>query len=36
VQQNVDAHADFAAFLAAAGPGRIAALEAEARELLPR
>jgi glutaconate CoA-transferase subunit A len=36
VQQNVDAHADFAAFLAAAGPGRLAALEAEARELMPR
>ncbi len=36
VQQNVDAHADFAGFLAAAGPGRLAALEAEATELMPR
>ena len=36
VEQNVDAHADFAAFLAAAGPGRLAACEAEARELMPR
>jgi glutaconate CoA-transferase subunit A len=36
VEQNVDAHADFAAFLAAAGPGRLAACEAEARELTPR
>ena len=36
VEQNVDAHADFAAFLAAAGPGRLAAREAEARELTPR
>jgi glutaconate CoA-transferase, subunit A len=36
VEQNVDARADFAAFLAAAGPGRLAAREAEARELTPR
>ena len=36
VEQNVDARADFAAFLAAAGPGRLAACEAEARELTPR
>jgi glutaconate CoA-transferase subunit A len=36
VEQNVDAHTDFAAFLAAAGPGRLAAREAEARELTPR
>jgi len=36
VEENVDAHADFAAFLAAAGPARLAAREAEARELTPR
>jgi len=36
VEQNVDARADFAAFLAAAGPDRLAAREAEARELTPR
>jgi glutaconate CoA-transferase, subunit A len=36
VERNVDAHADFAAFVAAAGPDRLAALEAEARELMPR
>jgi glutaconate CoA-transferase subunit A len=36
VEENVDAHADFAAFLAAAGPARLAAREAEARELMPR
>jgi hypothetical protein len=33
---NVDAHADFAEFVAAAGPARLAALEAESRELMPR
>jgi glutaconate CoA-transferase, subunit A len=36
VEENVDAHADFAAFLAAAGLERLAACEAEARELTPR
>jgi glutaconate CoA-transferase subunit A len=36
VEQNVDAHADFAGFLAAAGPGRLAARKADARELTPR
>jgi glutaconate CoA-transferase subunit A len=36
VEQNVDAHADFAGFLAAAGPARLAALAAEAEELTSR
>ncbi len=36
VEENVDAHADFAGFVAAAGPDRLAALAAEARELMPR
>jgi glutaconate CoA-transferase, subunit A len=36
VEENVDAHADFAAFVAAAGTARLAALAAEARELVPR
>jgi glutaconate CoA-transferase, subunit A len=35
VEENVDAHEDFAAFLAVAGPDRLAAREAEARELTP-
>jgi glutaconate CoA-transferase subunit A len=35
VQQHVDGHADFASFVAAAGPGRLAALAAEAGELTP-
>jgi glutaconate CoA-transferase subunit A len=34
VEQNVDAHADFAGFVAAAGPGRLAALAADAEELM--
>jgi glutaconate CoA-transferase, subunit A len=34
VEENVDAHADFAGFLAAAGPARLAALAADARELV--
>jgi glutaconate CoA-transferase, subunit A len=36
IEQNVDGHADFAGFVAAAGPGRLAALAAEAAELMPR
>jgi glutaconate CoA-transferase subunit A len=36
VEKNVDGHADFASFIAAAGPERLAALAAEARELLAR
>ena len=36
VEKNVDGHADFAGFLDAAGPERLAALAAEARELLAR
>jgi glutaconate CoA-transferase, subunit A len=36
IASNVDAHADFAAFVAAAGPARLAALAAEAAELMPR
>jgi glutaconate CoA-transferase, subunit A len=36
VEENVDAHADFAAFVAAAGPARLAALAADASELAPR
>jgi glutaconate CoA-transferase, subunit A len=36
VEKNVDAHANFAAFVAAAGSARLAALEADARELMPR
>ena len=36
VEENVDAHADFAGFVAAAGPDRLAALAADARELMPR
>jgi glutaconate CoA-transferase, subunit A len=35
VEQNVDAHADFAGFVAAAGPDRLAALAADAGELTP-
>jgi glutaconate CoA-transferase subunit A len=35
VEKNVDAHADFAGFVATAGPGRLAALAADARELTP-
>ena len=34
VEQNVDAHADFAGFVAAAGPDRLAALAADAEELM--
>jgi glutaconate CoA-transferase, subunit A len=33
VEENVDAHADFAGFLAAAGPARLAALAADAENL---
>jgi glutaconate CoA-transferase, subunit A len=36
VEENVDAYADFAGFVAAAGPARLAALAADARELMPR
>jgi len=36
VEENVDAHADFARFVAAAGAARLAALAADARELMPR
>jgi hypothetical protein len=36
VEENVDAHPDFAAFVAAAGQQRLAALAADARELMPR
>ena len=36
VEQNVDAHADFASFVAATGPARLAALAADAEELVPR
>jgi glutaconate CoA-transferase subunit A len=36
VEKNVDGYADFAGFVAAAGPGRLAALAADARELMPR
>jgi glutaconate CoA-transferase, subunit A len=36
VQDNIDAYADFAGFVAAAGTGRLAALAADARELTPR
>jgi len=36
VEQNVDAHADFAGFIAAAGPNRLAALTADAAELTPQ
>jgi glutaconate CoA-transferase, subunit A len=36
VEKNVDACADFAGFIAAAGTARLAALKAEARELTPR
>src|SRR6516225_10082232 len=35
VEQNVAAHPDFASFVAAAGPGRLAALAADAEELTP-
>jgi glutaconate CoA-transferase subunit A len=35
VEQNADAHADFAGFVAAAGQRRLAALAADARELMP-
>jgi glutaconate CoA-transferase subunit A len=35
VEKNVDTHTDFAGFVAAAGPGRLAALAADARELMP-
>jgi glutaconate CoA-transferase subunit A len=34
VEQNVDAHADFAGFVTAAGPDRLAALAADAEELV--
>jgi glutaconate CoA-transferase, subunit A len=36
VEENVDAHPDFAGFLTAAGPSRLAALAADASELVPR
>jgi glutaconate CoA-transferase subunit A len=36
VEEHVDAHADFAGFVAAAGSARLAALAADARELMPR
>ncbi len=36
VEENVDGHADFAGFVAAAGADRLAALAADARELMPR
>jgi glutaconate CoA-transferase, subunit A len=36
VEENVDAHPDFAAFVAAAGQDRLAALAADARDLMPR
>jgi len=36
VEENVDAYADFAGFVAAAGTARLAALAADARELMPR
>jgi len=36
VEENVDAHADFAGFLAAAGPARLAVLAADAQELTTR
>ena len=36
VADNVTSRADFAEFVAAAGPARLAALAAEARELMPR
>jgi glutaconate CoA-transferase subunit A len=36
VEENVDAHADFAGFITAAGPARLAALEAAASELVLR
>jgi glutaconate CoA-transferase, subunit A len=36
VEENVDAHADFTEFVAAAGSARLAALAAEAREMMPR
>jgi glutaconate CoA-transferase, subunit A len=36
VEANVDAHADFAGFIAATGAARLAALAADARELMPR
>ncbi|MDR2984288.1 MAG: hypothetical protein LBV34_05545 [Nocardiopsaceae bacterium] len=36
VEENVDAHADFAGFIAAVGTARLAALEAAATELVPR
>jgi glutaconate CoA-transferase subunit A len=36
VEENVDGHADFAAFIAAAGPERLAALAADAGELMGR
>jgi glutaconate CoA-transferase, subunit A len=35
VEENVDAHADFASFVAAAGQDRLAALAADAAELMP-
>jgi glutaconate CoA-transferase, subunit A len=35
VRENVDAHGDFAAFVAAAGQARLAALAMEAEELMP-
>jgi glutaconate CoA-transferase, subunit A len=36
VEENVDGHADFAGFIAAAGPERLAALAADAGELVGR
>jgi len=36
VEKNVDGHADFAGFVAAAGADRLAALAADARELMPQ
>jgi glutaconate CoA-transferase subunit A len=36
IAENIDGHADFAAFVAAAGPARLAELAAEATELMPR
>jgi glutaconate CoA-transferase subunit A len=36
VAEHVDAHPDFAAFLAAAGPGRLADRAAAAARLMPR
>jgi hypothetical protein len=36
VEENVDGHADFAGFIAAAGPERLATLAADAGELMGR